>query len=235
MPPDTPTLERSAETLAAFHEEEMQTFARPGDWLTGEERVAVVRRARDVRASAGLQPADDGQGPAPAEVLPDALLDVVDRVAVAPADLERGCLDDARAGGVTEEEYVETVGLVARAVNVDVYARGTDGPLPALPAPADGEPAFERPAARPEGAWVPTVPFGAEAEAIYGGPGMQPFIYRALSLAPGEARRVIAGGNLQYLALDGFFEFDYSAWPGLNRAQVEALAARVSALNGCFY
>lgn len=235
----TRRIERNVQSVSAFHEDEMASFARPGDWLTGEERAAVVRHARQVRAAAGLQDADANAGPAPADVLPAATLALVRRVALDPAGLDRRCLEDARTGSMSEEEYVETVGLVARVINVDVFARGIGVTLPALPEPSDGEPALHRPAAVHEGAWVPTVPFGpaggADAAAIYGGEGMQPFIYRALSLAPGEARRTIEGGNLQYTTLDRFFAFDYSAWPALTRPQVEALAARVSALNGCFY
>ena len=76
---------------------------------------------------------------------------------------------------------------------------------------------------------------GGEAAAdLYGG-AMQPFIYRALSLVPHEARRVMTGGNIQYLTLDKFFDYSYSAHAGLSRAHVETVAARVSAINQCFY
>lgn len=238
MPPSE--LRRDRESVTALHAEEVASFSRAGDWLSAEERSAVVRRARARRAAHGLQPAaDDSAAADPDAVLPDALLELIDRLALEPAAFTRDDRDRAAAAGIDDGEYVETVGLVARAVNVDVFARALGHPPAALAAPDGAEAGGERAAGiTDEGAWVPTLPGGAAggaaAQALYGGAAM-PFIYRALSLAPAEAARVIGAGNLQYLTLDRFAAFDYSPWPGLGRAQIEAIAARVSAANACFY
>lgn len=226
------------EAVAAAHAADVESFARPGTWLSAEERTAVVQHARDTRSAAGLQP--PAAGPvSPAEVLPAALLELVEQVAVRPKTLTRAALDAALAAGVSDAEYVEVIALVSLIVNIDVFARSLGLPLAALGAPQDGEPSCERPAtAKPEGAWVPTIPClaagGEPGRALYGG-GMQPFIYRALSLVPADCAQVMRGGDAQYLTLDKFSDFTYSAQPGLNRAQVEVVAGRVSAYNDCFY
>jgi hypothetical protein len=226
--------------LERLHTEEFESFAAAGTWLTGEERTAVARQARYARCEAGVQEAAEGEAQSPADdVLPRSILDVVTQIAVAPKAIERAFFEQAMAGDISDAEYVETVGIVARLANLDVFARGIGVPMRPLGAPIDGEPSFERPdTAVNEGAWVASVPSdesgGNAAKAVYGG-GMMPFIYRALSLAPAEASRVIEGGNQQYLPLDKFFDFNYSHHPALSRPQVEIVAARVSAFNECFY
>ena len=223
-----------------YHEEEFETFAKAGTWLTGEERTAIARQAHYARCRAGVQEAMDGETRKPADdVLPRALLDVVTQIAVAPKDIERSFFERTLAAEISDAEYVETVGVVARLANLDVFARGIGVAMRPLREPVDGEPSFERPdTAMDEGAWVPTLPSdesgGAAAKALYGG-GMMPFVYRALSLVPAEAARVINEGNIQYLPLNKFFDFSYSHHPSLSRPQVETVAGRVSALNECFY
>jgi hypothetical protein len=225
--------------LATFHASEGASFVAAGTWLTGEERSAVVRYARQARATAGLAKAANDVGPAPESVLPQALLDFVAVLAVAPQRFTRDVYAQALSAGITDVEYDEVVGLVSRVVNLDVFAHGLGAAPCTLPAADDVEPTFERPAgAVDDGAWVPTLPTGPAGgdagKALYGD-NMQPFIYRALSLVPSEARSIIEGGNLQYLTLDHFFDFDYSLYPELSRSQVELIAGRVSAFNECFY
>ena len=227
-------------SLARHHEEEFETFAAAGTWLTGEERTAIARQARYARCRAGVQEATDAEHESPAaDVLPNALLDLVTQIAVAPKDIERSFFERTLAAAISDAEYVETVGVVARLANLDVFARGIGVAMRPLRDPLDGEPSYERPdTAVDEGAWLPTVPSdesgGAAANSVYGGE-MMPFIYRALSLVPAEAARVINGGNIQYLPLNKFFDFSYSHHPSLSRPQVETVAGRVSALNECFY
>lgn len=226
-----------SDTLAAFHDDELASFARPGTWMTGEERTAVARHCRAARCQAGIQEADGDLDED--EVLPAALREVVTQVAVAPKDLERSFFENARAADISDAEYVETVGIVSRLVNLDVFARGLGVPMRTLHAPIDGEPSLDRPAtAIDEGAWVASIPSdergGDVGNDLYGGT-MQPFVYRALSLVPPEAERIMVGGRTQYLPIDKFFDFTYSHHAALSRAQLEIVAGRVSALNQCFY
>ena len=225
--------------ITVLHAAELASFAAPGSWLSGEERLACVEAARAARSGAGLQREIPGTGTAPADVLPDASLELISQLAVRPREMTREHFTAARARGMSAGEYVETVSLVSRIVNVDVFARGVGAAPPVLPDAVDGEPDYDAPQAIEEGAWLPTVPAGAkgaqDALRAYGGSGPQPFIYRALSLVPAEAMRCIIGGDTQYLPIEKFMDFGYSHHPGLSRVQVEIIAARVSALNDCFY
>ena len=226
-----------SDTLAAFHDDELDHFARPGTWLSGEERTAIARHARVARCQAGIQEAVDDLDEE--NVLPAALLEVITQIAVAPKDLERSFFETSKSADVSDVEYVETVGIVSRLVNLDVFARGLGVPMRTLRESVEGEPSLERPAtAIDEGAWVPSIPSDARGGEVgndlYGG-GMQPFVYRALSLVPSEAERIMVGGATQYLPIDKFFDFSYSHHAALSRAQLEIVAGRVSALNQCFY
>ena len=226
--------------LEAVHRATLASFAEPGSWYSGAERCALVAEARRARYATGLQ--EDGlDHTVDAELSPTARR-VAGQVATFVADLERGFLDDALADGLTREQYVEIVGVVARAANLDIFARGIGVPVRALASPVAGAPTRVRPAtARDEGAWVPTVPGGSrggdDARQIYGSadPQAAPFIYRALSLVPGEAAGLVALGAAQYLEIKDFMDLGFSYEPTLSRPQYELVAARVSALNECFY
>lgn len=226
--------------LEAVHRETLASFAESGSWYSGPERCAMVAEARRARYEAGLQE-DCGDKSTQAE-LPEAERSVARRLATKIEDLDRGFLDDALAAGLTVDEYVEVVGVVSRAVNLDIFARGIGVPVRPLPVPVAGPPGRSRPAtARDEGAWVPTIPGGSrggdEARRIYGSndPQAAPFIYRALSLVPGEAAGLVALGAAQYLEIKDFMDLGFTYEPSLSRPQYELVAARVSALNACFY
>ncbi len=226
--------------LEAAHRATLTSFAEPGGWYSGAERCAIVAEARRARYEAGLQ--EDGGDETAHAGLPQAETSVARRLATKVEDLDRGFLDDALAAGLTMDEYVEIVGIVSRAVNLDIFARGIGVPVLSLPAPVAGPPARSRPVtARDEGAWVPTVPGGSrggdEAPRIYGSndPQAAPFIYRALSLVPGEATGLVALGAAQYLEIKDFMDLGFTYEPSLSRPQYELVAARVSALNACFY
>lgn len=222
--------------IVADHAADLASYGEPGTWWSGAERRAMARATRSARGRAGVLEMHESDE---ASDLPPALARVVERVAVSPKSCDRVFYDNALEGGLSDGHYVEAVGVVSRLVNLDVFARGLALPLRELPDAKPGDPSRERPkAAIEEGAWVPTLPAGRRGgevgSALYGDL-MQPFIYRALSLVPDEARRVIAQGGVQYLPIDRFMEYDYAHYSALSRAQVEVVAGRTSAINECFY
>ena len=230
---------RVSDALTTFHEDELDTFAKPGTWLTGAERTAIARHTRVARCEARIQEADAGADLVEDDLLPAARRELITQVATAPKDLDRSFFKQAQHADISDTEYVETVSIVSRLVNLDVFARGLGIPMRPLREPVDGEPSLVRPAtAVDEGAWVATIPNddpgGAEGKELYGGV-MQPFVYRTLSLVPGEAERILVAGDIQYLPIDKFMDFNYSHHPALSRAQLEIVAGRVSVLNQCFY
>lgn len=226
--------------LEAAHEDTLDSIARPGRWWRADERIAIAAEARAARIEAGLQ--EPGDDPPIDPGLPQAVRRVAREVAVSTNELDRDFCTQALADGLSDTEYCETVGIVSRLANVDIFARGIGVPSRPLAAPQAGEPTRERPlTARDEGAWIETVPGGRrgkhEAVGIYGTDTVEgaPFIYRALSLVPEEARGLVTLGRRQYVEIADFMDLDFTFEPQISRAQVELLAARVSAINACFY
>ncbi|HJP36094.1 MAG TPA: alkylhydroperoxidase-related (seleno)protein [Gammaproteobacteria bacterium] len=227
--------------IVEAHQHTLASFSVPGTWWTGAQRAAIVAEARDARCEAGLQKPAAAETKAPTD-LPESTRRVARQVAVSTNKLDRGFFEQAVSDGLSDAEYVETVGVAARLTCVDVFARGIGVPSAEIAQPADGEPTSQRPAtARDEGAWAESIPGGrrGKQEAIdtYGTDMIEaaPFIYRSLSLVPEEAKGLIGLGSAQYVALEEFMNFDFRFDPGFSRSQVELVAGRISAINECFY
>ncbi len=221
--------------LAGVHARQIDQLA--GAWGTGAQRLAVAVETRQAGYEAGrLEPSAGGAESANAD-LPEAARTMVRRLAVDPKDVDEESYEEARRGGLSDEEYVEIVGLVARVTNLDMRGIGVD--LRPLPTARPGAPSRERPAAAvQELAWVPTVPNppdgGAAADELYGGKP-KPYIVRGMSLVPDELRRHLELEEVQYLPLHRIMVPDYQHHEGFSRAQAEVVAGRVSAINECFF
>lgn len=225
--------------LDAVHEAQLDQLADPGTWGTAAQRLAIAGEARQACYDAGTQEEPENTGPRSDVELPKPARDMVRKLAVAPKDYLEDSYEEARSGGLSDEEYVEMVGIVARVTDMDVFARGIGVPLRPLPAARGGQPSRVRPkVAKKEMAWVPTVPNlpegGEEAAEIYEGQ-YRPYILRSLSLVPDEMQRHIDLEEIQYLPMKNILIKDFEHHEGFTRAQTELIAGRVSALNECFY
>jgi hypothetical protein len=155
-----------------------------------------------------------------------------------PGRLSERWLRGVIAAGLSEEQYVETVSIVAHVVAIDTMARGVGLDEPALPQPQPGMPSRYRPTgAKLGGAWVRWLEPAdlSEAEAgLYPADRPAANIMKAMSLVPDEVRSFFDLVSHQYqppLAMRDFSR-EYRA---ISHAQIELLAARVSALNQCLY
>lgn len=169
--------------------------------------------------------------------LPDLHVDVIHRIATDPGRLTHSWYKDVIAGGMSEGEYVETVGIVAHVTAVDTFIRAVGAELPALPEPLDGEPSRYRPAeAKQNEAWVPNIIWDEHGpnEADYFQEGIGSNIRRALTLVPDEARSFFRLSDHQYLTKQQMWDF-VGRHRAIDRAQIELLAGRVSAINQCTY
>ena len=226
-------------TIAALHADEIQSYARRGTWGTAAQRTAIAATARIAQCEQGLQESVDAEKLA-AATLPDAAVQLARAVAVDSHHIDRRFCRDIQAQGVSEGAYVEIVTLVSRLSNMDVFARGLGLPPRKLLEPADATlPSFERPAeAVDEGFFTASVPSapqgGALAESLY---GKEPAgnIFRAVSLVPDEARRVMSLISQQYFKAEHLLDFYATSDHALSRAQIELVATKVSEHNQCFY
>ena len=222
--------------LRTLHDRLAAHPARTGTWWSATERVAMVTEAR--------RAADVGSGDVPdryvsRDVLPLEICDLIHRIVLQPGQLSRTLYEDLLARGISEGAYVECVGLVAQLVGFDAFARTIGAGRADIAQPEAGEPTRTVPpgADHSRGAWVPMVSpreaVGDQRAAYDALVGGAPNILRALSLVPSEHLSMLEVGDTCYLTGD-LLDLDTDDRP-LTRPQIELIAARVSAVNECFY
>jgi hypothetical protein len=233
------------EDLAAAHRRAWAHIAQPGTWWDGAARVAIAaetrqaplcalcRRRKEALSPLAIEGAHDSLGQ-----LPELAIEVVHRLRTDPGRLGEGWYRSVIARGLTEEQYVEIVSVVAHIVAIDTMARGLDLDPPPLPFPEPGSPTRRRPSgAKPGGAWVPWLdPADATdaAAGIYPSDREPANIMKAMSLVPDEVRSFFDLVTHQYLPGAAMRDFAHE-YRAISHAQIELLAARVSALNRCLY
>ena len=232
--------------IPAAHSQIWQKLAEPGTWWTGAERVAIpaeVRKAGQCQlcaerkaalSAAAVHGRHDSNG-----VLSAPVVEMIHKISTDPGRLSKQWYEQLLVDGLEDTQYIETLGVVVRTVSIDSFCRGIGIAPHPLPTPVTGEPSRRRPpAARVDVAWVPMIPSGEETGPdadLYRGV-RAPNVIRALSLVPDEVRSSI------YILLPAQYMQDRNVGdptsdPGraISRPQIELLAARVSALNQCFY
>ena len=233
------------ENFAASHNRFWERLARPGTWLTGEQRVNIAREVRQAqycdlcrRRKEALSPYTvDGEHDSVTD-LPPVIVEVVHRVVTDSGRLTKAWYDGVLKQGLTEEQYIEIIGTLISVFLIDEFCRCLDLPQNELPEPQPGEPRRHRPAdANYDGAWVPILPMrvddGPESDLWEG--EMRGYVIRALSLVPDEVRTLLDTSVAHYLKVHDVWNVTKSPQGTLTRPQTEIIAARVSAFNDCFY
>jgi len=153
-------------------------IAAPGAALTGAQRIAAARRARD--------PASEG--------LSDSSAEAVDRLAHDAHHITAEWVDSLLDRELTSTSYVELMGIVARLAVVDTFDRAMGDPVRPLPVATPGAPtgAVDGDAKQRAG-FIPTV--GA-----VGPPS-------ALSLIPTEMEAQFVLHDAFYLTIAGMLDF----------------------------
>lgn len=208
-------------TLAA-HNATLEAIAAPGAWWSGPDRLAIVRAARTAPTCAFCAERDvptlpiDGEHDNDGE-LPPIAVEAIHAIRNDSGRLTRRWFDDVIDMGMLPEAYVELVAVTASSVIVDTFAQGMGLDMPELPEGVGGTPTLERSDdVEDAGAWLPLAREGRAN------------ILRSLALVPSALKLFFATfGRSYYMAPDSQFALD--------RAQVELVAARVSAVNECFY
>ena len=208
--------------ISATHRAAWSRIASPGSWWTAPQRVEAARLARIARAGRNLPP---WQREAPASdpgLLPDRAVDLICRVAVDVHALNEEWAREASAE-LGDAAYVELCAVAVCVIAVDAFAEALGVEAEPLPEAQPGEPDHLRPEGMVDaGAFVPMADNAAG-----------PNVGRALSLAPADNAMFFGLVGSMY-ALSNFAELVWEQGP-LSRPQVELVAARVSAVNECFY
>jgi len=232
------------EPLARERERAWRRLAEPGTWWKGAERLAIAAESRLAHACALCRARKEALSPYTVEgahetggALPPAAVEAIHRLTTDAGRLTRKWLAGLLAEGLPEEQYVEIAHVVAVITALDTFDAALGLPRRALPAAVPGEPTRRRPAgATRDLAWVSTV----APEALEPG-DVDPYkvhgvknIHRALSLVPQEVLNFFDLDVELYLKDHEIRDFgrDHRA---LSHAQIELLAGRISALNGCYY
>lgn len=221
-----------------------ERLASPGTWWTAEERLAIAAETRNAHSCSLCRRRKKALSPYTVDGSHDSLgrlsapaVEVVHRIATDAGRLTKKWLYSMIDGGLTEEQYVEAVGVVAVITALDTFDLALGLAQRALPAPRPGTPSRHRPAgARRDLAWVHTVapealmPGDPDPYKVHGVKN----IHRALSLVPQEVLTFFDLDVELYLKDHEIRDFTQE-FRALSHAQMELLAGRVSSLNGCYY
>jgi hypothetical protein len=231
--------------LKDAHERFWNRLAGPGTWWTSAERIAIAQASREARncrlcreRKSALSPYGlDGTHDGSTDLSP-SVVDVVHRITTDAARLTRQWYEAVLAAGLSEGQYVELVGTIVSMVSIDAFSRALGLSLRVLPDPTPEPPSQYRPetAALEDQAWVPMVPECNEGtpEADLWPSERTGNVIRAMSLVPDEVRTLSDLSAAHYLP-NAQVRDPMAAQGELDRLQMELVAGRVSALEGCFY
>ena len=238
-----PTPFKVRESLESAHQRVWARLASAGTWLDTKTRIFVAEEARFARdcdlcavRKASLSPYTMDGDHDDLGNLPDNWVEAIHRIVSDPGRLTHSWYNKTIASGLSETEYVEIVSVIAHVTAIDTFARGLGIPTQPFPIPQPGNPSRYRPAeAHVTDAWVPTIAWNEagpnEADLFVGSASN---IRRALTLVPDEARSFFDLAASQYLSGPQMRDFS-KEYRAITHAQIELVAARVSALNQCTY
>ncbi len=221
--------------VEAGHQAALKVFSQPGTWFRADQRYAILEEARNAERCALCADRKSALSPYLVEGehdslgdLPENIVEVIHRLQTDSGRLTERWFNSVMESGLSREEYIEVVGLVAISIVLDSYAigLGLDPAIPEDPEDARAEPSRENnPDVVDGGAWVPLMA-APDAEGVVGLP-IVPNIARAMGLVPLAIQQFFSLMQSHYNLTDLDFE--------ISRSQVELVAARVSSFNDCFY
>lgn len=231
--------------IGEAHREYWRRLARPGCWWTGAERIAIAQEVRNAtrcdfcnRRKQMLSPYTAKGEHLSGSTLPPVAVDAVHRIVTDQNRITRTWIDGNIDKGLSEEAYVELLGIVVMVFSIDEFHRALGLPFEPLPEAEPGEPTRYRPARAARGTgFVAMLPrdgaVGAEHDLWQGERTAN--VMRALTLVPDGLRDWKLLASAQYLSIEGMANFVGQDDRAINRMQMELVAGRVSAVNECFY
>jgi hypothetical protein len=232
--------------LTKAYRDYWEVLARPGNWWSGAERVAIARETRNAlncgycaeRRSA-LSPYNfPGEHEHGGELDPVAV-DAVHRIITDQGRITQAWIDGNVDAGLREEQYVELLGIAVTVFSIDEFYHALGLPQEPLPTPVAGEPDHYRPPQARRGtgfvAMLPEHGGAVGSESDLWPDGRSANVLRALSLVPEAVRGWVSVSGAQYLSMQQIMSPSAETGRALNRMQMEIVAGRVSSHNECFY
>ena len=232
------------EDLTHAHETCWSRLSQTGTWLEGSRKVHVAAEVRNARTCSFC--AEQKEAISPNSVtgshsnlgkLSDTEVEIIHRIVSDPGRLSKKWYQDMMSMELREEEYIEIVGVIAMVMIIDTFTFALGMPDHDLPKPESGKPSFYRSSgAKVNAAWIPIVePEDATSSDgdLYPNPKVG-YILRALSAVPKTKFHFWDLMHAQYLPEPIIYQFDRN-YRAITRAQMEVVAARVSALHQCLY
>lgn len=235
------------QNLTDAHERAWRRLGQPGTWWTAEERIRIASAARAAvncefcrqrKAALSSNMVSGAHTPCPG--LSESVIDLVHRLRTDADRFGPSLFASFVPGVVSAERYVELVGIVATVTAIDTFDTIMGRVLRDWPVSEPGEPTRKRPnGAALDQAFTPMVAPDVidagdpnEAAMYAGRAGM--YIHRALSLVPAEVVNFFDLDDVMYLPDRQLRDYG-TEYRAITHAQIEFLAARVSALNRCIY
>ncbi len=223
-----------AETLHTHHAQVLEQIAQPGDFFSGSERVEMVHCAREalscrlcVQRKNALSPSSVAGEHDHPRILNPTIVDVIHRVRTDPGRLTKSWFDGV-INQISKQQYVEIVSVVASSVIIDTLHNALGLGVPQLPQAKAGRPRQQFNAAAVEdGAWVPILQRASATDPTTPEQPQTWNITRALGLVPSALELFFTTFRPHY-ALSNIHL-------SISQGQAEFVAARVSAMNECFY
>ena len=232
------------EDIIFAHQRAWKRLSRPGTWWSGAQRVSIATEARHANNCGSCRKLQSALTPEAVSDehdslghLPAPVVEAIHRIWVDASRLTGRWYEKLISSGLADGEYVEIVGIVATVIAVDTFTHALGLTPHPLPFPEGGQPSRLRPPGAKAGlAWVPTVSPEDVTDTELGlySNSSGAHIRRALSLVPDEAIGFFDLDEAHYLPYTAVRDFGYE-YRAISHAQIELLAARVSALNKCFY
>ena len=223
-----------------------ERLRQPGTWWSGAERLAIAAEARQAencelcrQRKTALSPYTVDGNHDHSHLLSDAAVEAIHRLKTDAGRITQkwlyALIDEDN--GLSETAYVEIVSIIAIITALDTLDDALGRNRRLLPSAIDGLPTQQRPAgAKRNLAWVSTL-----APEDVSDDDINPYpvhgdknIHRALSLVPQEVFNFFDLDVELYLKDHEIRDFE-NEYRAINHAQIELVAGRMSALNGCHY
>lgn len=233
------------EDLCQAYREAWRRLARPGNWWSAADRIAIAAESRNALECPLCRQRNDPILTYPVEGkhmdlkrLPYTVVDIIHRMICDKESINQKWIQGILGSSLSDGQYVELLGVVVIVFSIDEFHRAIGAALEPLPEPEAGTPDNYRPSSlETDTGFIPMIPAdgntGKEADLWH--KGRTGNVIRAMSLVPDAVRDLMLVSDAQYIDHGEMMAYRPEAGRSIDRMQIELVAGRVSVMNECFY